>query len=78
MSETKPTGEKPKRRSSTAKSSTSSQKSGTSKPTPKTPSTCSNCKFFEQSRFQTVQGICRRFPVVGNKHINEWCGEHQK
>lgn len=33
---------------------------------------CEVCKFFRDSQ---IMGSCRRYPVLQNKHANDWCGE---
>lgn len=35
---------------------------------------CEVCKFFRDSQ---IMGSCRRYPVLQNKHANDWCGEFQ-
>ena len=33
---------------------------------------CEICKYFRDSQ---IMGSCRRYPVLQNKHANDWCGE---
>ncbi len=35
---------------------------------------CEICRYFRDSQ---IMGSCRRYPVLQNKHANDWCGEFQ-
>jgi len=36
--------------------------------------TCADCKFFLNAQ---IMGSCRRYPQTINRHMNDWCGEHE-
>ena len=36
-------------------------------------SKCANCRYFLNAE---IMGSCRRYPQTINRHMNDWCGEH--